>query len=472
MEAIQRDVRKSGRCLCFRWVLATLVLSLASLGQAFGQAQPSTAQVSAPTPPDTVQPDPSIWMVSSWLNKDLPDWLRVSGQYRIRPEERTGYGFVPGDNDEYAASRLRLNLDIAPSTWFHLFVQAQDSEVPGMNPANSTSSNKDIFDLRQFYVDFRDRENGWIQLRTGRQELKFGAERLVGVSDWTNVTRVFDAARLTLAHNGESVDIFTSSVVVDHPTSFDNQQGGMNFHGVYGSLTRLVPRATVEPYVFLKTANTVKSLEGKLGNESEYTLGLRWTGKLPLGFDYAAEGDRQTGHYSADSIDSWAGYAIAGYSPSFLPLQPRFSFEYAYAAGQRSGVAGRMETFDQLYPSDHGLFGFTDLFGYRNLRHVRSGVHVTPYRRLRVNFDYHILVLASRYDSLYNTSGSAIVKAPKGGALSTDVGQEADAYFTYAFRSNLMLGGGFGHLFAGAFLIQNGKGSNASYPFVYTTYTF
>jgi hypothetical protein len=286
------------------------------------------------------------------------------------------------------------------------------------------------------------------------------------------VTRVFDAARLTIAHDGTSLDIFTSSVVVDYPISFDNQQGGMNFHGAYGSITRLVPKATVEPYVFWKTVNTVKSLEGKFGNESEFTLGLRWAGKLPLGIDYAAEGDRQAGHYSNDTIYAWSGYGIAGYSPSFLPLKPRFSAEYAYATGQGAGSTGRMETFDQLYPTNHGLFGFTDLFGYRNLRHVRASLEIKPDRRLGLNFDYHLLNLASRYDGIYNSSGSEIVKAPKGGALSTDVGQEVDAYFKYKLRANVDLGAGYGHLFAGAFLTQSSKGSDASYPFVYMTYQF
>ena len=168
------------------------------------------------------------------------------------------------------------------------------------------------------YIEFRDRENGWFRLRTGRRELQFGAQRLVGISDWSNTGRVFDGVRLTLAHNGASVDVFSTSVVVNHPTSFDNHLGGMTFRGVHGSFSRAVLRATVEPYTFWRTANTVKSLEGKLGNESEFTLGLRWAGKLPLGFDYAAEAARQAGHFSNDTIYAWAGYGIAGHSPSLL----------------------------------------------------------------------------------------------------------------------------------------------------------
>ena len=94
----------------------------------------------------------------------------------------------------------------------------------------------------------------------------------------------------------------------------------------------------------------------------------------------------------------------------------------------------KVETFDQLYSSTHGTFGNIDLFGWRNLRHLRTSAEVKPFGRLGLNFDYHWLALASRYDRHYNTSGSVIVKAPKGGALSTDVGQEADGYFKYDLR--------------------------------------
>jgi hypothetical protein len=415
---------------------------------------------------------PSSLVFSSYVNNHLPDWLRVSGEERMRLEIHTAYSFVPGVDDAYALNRLRLNFDLAPTPWFRAFIQGQDSRAMGIDPTHVTGSVKDVFDLRQGYIEFRNGETGWIRLRAGRQELQFGAQRLVGVSDWSNTARVFDGMRLTLGYEGERVDVFTSSLVVNHPTSFDDHQGGMSFHGAYGSFTHLVPEAALEPYVFWKTALTVKSEEGKLGNESLFTLGFRWAGTLPLGFDYAAEAARQAGHYSQDDIDAWGSYGIIGFRPSFLPLHPRFSAEYGYATGEGAHTAGKVDTFDPLYPTTHGIFGITDLFGWRNLRHLRASTEIKAFRRLGLNFDYHTLALASRYDGLYNTSGSLIVKAPKGGALSTDVGQQTDGYFKYDLRSNISFGAGFGHLFAGQFLKQNSKGSDASYPYFFISHTF
>jgi len=81
-----------------------------------------------------------------------------------------------------------------------------------------------------------------------------------------------------------------------------------------------------------------------------------------------------------------------------------------------------METFDLLYPASHGILGITDLFVWRNLRHLRSSMDVKPGHRLTLDFDYHFLQLASRYDGLYNTSGGLIIKAPMNGSLSSNVG--------------------------------------------------
>ena len=124
-----------------------------------------------------------------------------------------------------------------------------------------------------------------------------------------------------------------------------------------------MPQATLEPYVLWKTAPTVKSEEGKLGNESLFALGSRWAGNLPMGFDYVAEAAKQVGHYSNDDIVARGGYGVVGYTPPFLPLHPRFSVEYGYASGEGAHTAGKVETFDyELRSNINFEAGFGHLF--------------------------------------------------------------------------------------------------------------
>ncbi|HEV2424386.1 MAG TPA: alginate export family protein [Terriglobia bacterium] len=413
------------------------------------------------------------WTPATAINAWLPHWLKLSGEFRNREEGRTGIGFKPGNSDAYGLTRLRIGLDVTLNSWFHGFVQARDSEVLGANPKNVTSSMRDVFDLSQAYVEFRNGEHGWVNLKAGRQELYFGDEHLVGRSNWSNASRSFDAVRLTLGTvaKGEVLDVFAASVVKNYPTSFDEPLAGRNFYGVTLTLTKLIPRATVEPYVYLKSVPSVKGADKIAGNERLYTSGLRWSGTLPHGFDYRARYSIQSGHFANNSIHAWAWYATLGYTiPS--RFEPRFSIDYNYASGSRSIGGPVTGTFDLLYPTTHQWQRITDLLGEQNIRDLKPGFDFKPTKKMKVYFEFSNLSLASRYDNLYDSTGAALIKVPKGGALSKDVGREIDVYGTYDINRRLQLGFGIGHLFAGQFLKENSPGSSASYPYGFLNYTF
>ena len=246
----------------------------------------------------------------------------------------------------------------------------------------------------------------------------------------------------------------------------------MNFHGIYGTLTTLVPKASVEPFIFWKALPLVISEAGMPGNENLWTYGFRWTGNLPLNFDYTVETARQFGNYSTDTIEAWAGYANLGYSVPKAALKPRFLIQYDYASGDSKLKDGKMERFDQLYPSNHDVFGLVDLLGWENIIQMRAGVGVQPAKRLSVNFDYRDIYLANGNDSLYGAAGSVLVKTPSAGALHRDVGREPDLSAKYDVRSNITVGVGYGYLFAGRFLKENSRGDRASIVYTFATYKF
>jgi len=414
------------------------------------------------------------WTPATYVNSWLPRWLRLSGEFRNRDEGRTGYGFKPGKDDAYGLTRLRLGLDVTPTSWFRAFVQARDSEVFGANPKNVTSSMKDVFDLSQAYIELRNGEDGWFSFKAGRQELIFGDGRLIDRSNWSNAPRSFDAARLMLRSQayGARLDVFAASVVKNYPTSFDQVQPGRNFYGANLALTKLVPEATLEPYVYLKTVPSVTGVDNVKGNERLYTTGLRWAGTLPGGFDYRARYSFQSGHFADNSIHAWGWYTVLGYTIPKSRFEPRFSIEYSYASGNKAIGSPVRGTFDLLYPTTHQWQRTTDLFGEENIKDLKPQFDFKPAKKMKVYFALSDLSLASKYDSLYDSTGAVLVKVPKGGALSTDIGKEGDVYGTYDVNRRLQLGVGFGHVYAGRFLKQNTPGGNASYPYVFLDYKF
>jgi Alginate export len=88
----------------------------------------------------------------------------------------------------------------------------------------------------------------------GRQVLAFGDERVIGPSNWLNVGRTFNVARLDLHHSDDKVSVFAASVVPGDNTDLHNALPGNNLYGAYGSLQNIIPKATFEPYVLWRVA--------------------------------------------------------------------------------------------------------------------------------------------------------------------------------------------------------------------------
>ncbi len=440
------------------------------VGVALGMPTRASAQGEMPkaqAPPEEAEVSPL-----QSVNQSLPDWLHFGGEFRDRFEGRTAFGFRPGADDYYDLTRLRLSLEISPRRWIHAFVQAQDSRALGISPGRVTPALKDIFDLRQAYIELGTGDETRVSLRVGRQELKFGTERLVGALDWGNTARSFDAARLTIRGKRLGVDLFGSSVVVINMDRFDKPRPGENFYGAYGSLRDILPHSVIEPYVLWKVLPHARSETGAAGDADIVTVGFRGAGRATSNLDYSLEAARQGGHISTDAVSAWAAYGILGYTLPRLALQPRLSVEYDYATGDRARGDGTVGTFDQLYPTNHSFYGIADQVGWRNIRDLRTGIDVKPHPKTKVAFDYHFFWLASGHDGLYNASGVLVVQAPATGATHLDIGREADIYLTWSPWAVVSIGTGFGHLFPGRFLRENSPGSGTSFPYAFLTYRF
>src|SRR5580693_8670063 len=87
----------------------------------------SVLPLSAQQPASTVSAPPSA--APTLFNKDLPAWVRFTGEYRARLEGVDGLSFKPDMDDAFYLSRLRLNLNVSPASWMRFQFQVQDAEV-------------------------------------------------------------------------------------------------------------------------------------------------------------------------------------------------------------------------------------------------------------------------------------------------------------------------------------------------------
>jgi hypothetical protein len=421
---------------------------------------PRDAPAQSPATPDGI--------VSGYANSKLPAWLRLSGEERVRLEGLGGVGFKPAGNT-YLLERLRLNLDVTPRSWLKFSFQAEDSRVFFTNVSPAPSSQKDPLDLRLGYVQLGNSEASPVSLRAGRQSLTFGEGRLVADPNWSNVGRTFDGLRVTVRYRKLRLDAFTGASNRIYTDGFDTPTPGEHFHGLYGSIDKVIPNATLEPYLFWRLEHNVKGEVVKAGNLDAKTAGLRWVGKLPLGLDYGVEVAVQRGRQANEPVSAWAGHWVLGHTLANARHRPRLFAELNRASGDRNPRDGVHGAFDPLFPSAHDKFGTADQFTWTNLVHARSGLQYRVREGLTLAVAYNSFWLANRQDGIY--SGGKLIIASNG-VQGNHIGQEADIQAQWNPSRFALVDLAFGHIFPGEFLRGAGRGSAYNCLFLGVTHRF
>jgi hypothetical protein len=389
-------------------------------------------------------------------------------ELRGRTEEQTALGYVSGKDRSYELTRVWGGMTVVPTNWLTFYAQFMDLHALGLPLQDTAANMRDSFDLRQGYLDFHYKP---VQLIVGRQELRIGDERVVGISDWTNNSRTWDGVYMRIG-NVNQLNIFSTSVVTIHPTSLDTHGAGLTFHGAHAVLATYVPHSTIEPFVLLHALPRVTSQQSVVGSQTEVTFGSYYETKLPLGIDSSGTGDLQRGSYSNDSIHAGAVIMRGGYGTKRLPWQPHLQTEYDYATGNPHTDPSRIGTYDQEYPSNHNAFGLVDLFGFQNIKQRRLSLQLTPRSDLLVLFQGGSLHVATIHDGVYSGAGASLIAAPTGGFKSDDIGSEFDASAKYIFHKSFVTNIGVGHFFPGEVMTSENHGAPLTYVYLGFTYRF
>jgi Alginate export len=468
----------------WRTVSPVLLLTTFTLGTFYCAAQVNVAPSYA-YPPDTPGqahaaldlripgPNPDGWLFPiTQLDQSLPSWIQFGGQFRDRVESQYGLGYKNID-DTYDLTQLRIGIYLQPTSWLKLVGVTQDSRVFFNNRVANAPPYQNIWDIREAYVQLGSSTEGWFDLIAGREIFSFGDERVIGPSDWLNMGRTFDTVRADL-HGAEfNVSVFASSVINAIDGQVDHHIEGNNLYGIYTSFRRVIPHATLEPYLLWRVAPgnvTLAETQGH-GHMSEVTGGARFAGTWADSFDYDIEMNQQTGSLGRYTIDAWGGHWNAGYTFHDTRGKPRLFGEYNYASGNKNLAGNTWSTHDQLYPSAHDKMDLADQFGWRNIEDLRLGVDEKIGKRWELTEMFDDLWLASKNDAVYGTSGAVGVAAHPN-ATSKHLGTELDFLAEFKENQHVTYGLGFAHIFTGTFLNEATPGKNYNYPYAYVTYVF
>ncbi|HMD61324.1 MAG TPA: alginate export family protein, partial [Opitutaceae bacterium] len=328
-------------------------------------------------------------------------------------------------------------------------------------------------------------------VKVGRQELTYGDQRLVGNAFWLNIPHTFDAVRVRYQDSFFGVDLFAANLVYVRGDHFEDGNSQDTLSGAYFDFPGLSKDNVTEAYVFARNVargivtdnwSLVPAPFRFTAPQDTYTLGYHMKSKPgTLGpWDYGIEGMWQLGDRTAVfpattvaaakaaprlSQDAWAFVLQGGYTWKEEPWKPRLALIVSCASGDKNSKDGDSQTFQNLLPSNHGLYGVMDLSSLQNIEDLRLSFTAKPSAVTSLALDVHQQYLENSNDYWYNVAGvprNAAGAAPGSGkgfginpGYSSDLGQEADVIGGWTVHRGLLLELGLGHFFRGEYVKES-----------------
>lgn len=363
-------------------------------------------------------------------------------QARFRQETRLdpyGPAAETFDSIHFLTTRVRFGLT-AQWKFIRAMMQIQDVRFFGSFPGIDDGS---AFALHQGILEIGD-ERGYI--RVGRQEINYGNQRMIGALDWLMSARSFDAIRLH-GFFGDKIelDLFGAMLArqqvivdesVDPPETFTN-------NGSYLATTNLSVRHSeglyLEAYVLYRH-DRPRSV-GTLGLENDIASpGIYLTGVPLQGLKYTGEFTIQGGRSANNTFFAFAVSGDLDYTFEKPSWKPTLNGGFAYATGASSN--GKVDEFNNFFPTNHKFYGAADLIGLRNL--IEGHAHFSikaPKRPVGARLGIYNFALANPSARWSNVAGVTFGLNPEN--TVRNLGQEVDLLFKWSFLPGISLSGGW-----------------------------
>jgi hypothetical protein len=318
------------------------------------------------------------------------------------------------------------------------------------------SSQKDAFDLHQLYAAAYNILRSGFDVKAGRQEMKYGAGRLVWAPTWANRIRSFDSVVLRYRHEGLYGDALYGYDVKYNDNNFNRMQHYERLMGVYAGYQKDKASMLIEGYLLRQNINS----SGKL---RRYTAGARAQGRMPGDILCDIEFPYQFGKTNAGKIiRAYALHIDASRAFASVLWQPTVMLEYNEATGDKEPNDRQSNTFIPLYQSTHEPYGLMDFFRWENMREAALNVSLSPAKKLKFTPQTNFFWLMSTNDSWYDSTGTAF-RTKTTGRRSHYVGQEISLRAAYDFNKNIKLEVGAAHFFTGRYVQQSGPNNDADW---------
>ena len=381
----------------------------------------------------------SFFLLCMLLHADTSaqeNYIKVSAQYRIRPEFREGYKTLSTDTSKAAffiTQRARLAFELKQGN-IQFYSSIQDIRTWG-----DEEQLKDIpgLSVNELWLELGLKKG--FSLRMGRQELVYDDQRLLGNLDWANATRSHDALLLKYTNAEKKINW--------HVGGAFNQNGEPLFSTDYAVKNYKFLAFTWFKKQFAKSSlaatvvvNGLNAIQPSIKKTfTSYTFG-------PL-YNF------QDGHFKA----LLGAYYQAGKTENGLSLDAAMANTYFemrnnklfgglgfdYISGNSDNTAtNKNHNFSTLYATNHKFYGYMDYFTNLPVDTKQRGL-MDPYvrfglitnKKITTTIDVHHFSLAHENNLLSKS-------------IKKNLGSEVDLLFDYKISPLITFTSGYSMMFA------------------------
>jgi hypothetical protein len=329
----------------------------------------------------------------------------------------------------------------ADETYIRLFGQLRSGVVTGRaGPLYPTD--KDVLGVNQAFLEVGASSSAdhSVMLRLDRQELHYGAGRMIAAREGPNVRLGYDAVLARYAGEGWQADAFVATPTEAAPALFDN--GWISGRTLWGAYVRgQVASLNVSVYYF-GTARA-PSLQRRLLRATRHTIGARGQGHVgPIGVDlesalqlgqYRSATDREAG--TEGRIQAWTVAGHLTYRRPALAGKPTVGVLFDVSSGDAPDTEA-LETFAAPYPS--GRFtGAGSQLGPGNLLNLGPYADLQLLRELRLRLKGHFFWRLRTTEGIYAIWGAPL--RPTSSSRARYVGAMPEVMLTWTANRHTTL---------------------------------
>ncbi|MEM9829331.1 MAG: alginate export family protein [Bacteroidota bacterium] len=390
-------------------------------------------------------------------------FLSLGGEYRARVEHTTNENYTTKDITYYS-QRVSLHASLQLGSHFRLFGELYSGYVTGNENIFLES---DEIDLHQGFLEWESINSSNLQttVRLGRQEIGYGASRIVGMREGPNMRRSFDIARVMIRRNNASVDLLYGKEVDISPFSFDNKSNifendasNPSFWGTYYRRPFLRDIGKLDIYYFGFHANFSR-FNDVSGRETRHSVGIR-SFSVKGRLSYNTEIIIQWGALGSSTIFAYNLETDWKYTLLECRWKPKLGVKVDWSSGDKSIGDGKLGTFNPIFVNP-AIYSLAAVNTPANITSLHPNFSVYPIEGLTVYVDYALFYRTESNDGLY--APPRFLAREANGVSAKHIGDVFGLQISYEINRNISFDLRSSYFITGQFIKASGDSENTFY---------